>query len=129
VRVSFKGGNSLAKGSNLIRRFTEDIDIFLVPLASRPELGKRAIDRELKKLRNSVGAHPALTFDDKQSQTIGGFPCGWSDGSDIRAVRCVSHQSGRATASIAGLESADESCSSSDRLEVVQEGRPKEVWL
>jgi hypothetical protein len=34
---------------------------------------KRALDRELKRLRDSVGAHPALTFVGSQSQTIGGF--------------------------------------------------------
>jgi predicted nucleotidyltransferase component of viral defense system len=72
-KVIFKGGTSLAKGWNLIQRFSEDIDIFLDPLAFRPELGKRAIDRELKKLRDSVGAHPALMFIASESQTIGGF--------------------------------------------------------
>ena len=72
-KVIFKGGTSLAKGWNLIQRFSEDIDIFLNPVAYRPELGKRAIDRVLKKLRDSVGAHPALTFVASQSQTIGGF--------------------------------------------------------
>jgi hypothetical protein len=35
-RVVFKGGTSLAKGWNLIQRFSEDIDIFLDPLAFRP---------------------------------------------------------------------------------------------
>jgi hypothetical protein len=72
-KVIFKGGTSLAKGWNLIQRFSEDIDIFLDPLAFQPALGKRAIDRELKKLRDVVGAHPALTFVDRESQTIGGF--------------------------------------------------------
>ena len=36
-------------------------------------LGKKAIDRELKTLRDAVGAHPALTFLPAESQTIGGF--------------------------------------------------------
>jgi len=36
-------------------------------------LGKRAIDRELKRLRDAVGAHPALTFIREESETIGGF--------------------------------------------------------
>jgi len=31
------------------------------------------IDRELKKLRDAVGQHPALTFVEAESQTIGGF--------------------------------------------------------
>src|ERR1700731_4365628 len=61
-KVIFKGGTSLSKGWNLIQRFSEDIDIFLDPLAFEPPLGKKGIDRELKKLRDAVGAHPALTF-------------------------------------------------------------------
>ena len=72
-KVIFKGGTSLAKGWNLIQRFSEDIDLFLDPLAFNPPLGKKAIDRELKKLRDAVGAHPALTFVAQESQTIGGF--------------------------------------------------------
>jgi hypothetical protein len=72
-KAIFKGGTSLSKGWNLIQRFSEDIDIFLDPLAFDPHLGKKAIDRELKKLRDAVGTHPALKFMDKESQTIGGF--------------------------------------------------------
>lgn len=71
--IIFKGGTSLSKGWNLIQRFSEDIDIFLDPQALQPPLGKRAIDRELKKLRDAVGAHPALRFVEGESQTIGGF--------------------------------------------------------
>src|SRR5580658_7059561 len=58
-KVIFKGGTSLSKGWNLIQRFSEDIDLFLDPLAFQPALGKNAIDRELKKLRDAIGAHPA----------------------------------------------------------------------
>ena len=58
---------------NLIQRFSEDIDIFHDPRAFRPALGKNAIDRELKNLRDAVGVHPALTFVAAESQTIGGF--------------------------------------------------------
>ena len=72
-KVIFKGGTSLSKGWNLIQRFSEDIDIFLDPTAFDPPLGKKAIDRELKKLKQSVECHPALTFVEKESQTIGGF--------------------------------------------------------
>jgi len=61
-KVIFKGGTSLAKGWNLIQRFSEDIDIFLDPAAFKPVLRARAIDRELKSLRDAVGAHGALTF-------------------------------------------------------------------
>jgi hypothetical protein len=72
-KIIFKGGTSLAKGWNLIQRFSEDIDIFLDPTAFQPALGKNAIDRELKKLRDAIGQHPALSFVEKESQTIGGF--------------------------------------------------------
>jgi hypothetical protein len=71
--IIFKGGTSLSKGWNLIQRFSEDIDIFLDPRAFQPPLRKRAIDRELKKLRDAVAAHPGLTFVAGESQTIGGF--------------------------------------------------------
>ena len=55
TEVIFKGGTSLAKGWNLIQRFSEDIDIFLDPEAFRPALGKNAIDRELKKAARCRG--------------------------------------------------------------------------
>jgi hypothetical protein len=73
AKVIFKGGTSLSKGWNLIERFSEDVDIFLDPTAFDPPLGKKAIDRELKKLRQFIAKHPGLTFLDKESQTIGGF--------------------------------------------------------
>jgi hypothetical protein len=56
-----------------IQRFSEDIDIFLDPLAFEPPLGKRAIDRQLKRLRDALAEHPALRFVEGESQTIGGF--------------------------------------------------------
>ena len=71
--IIFKGGTSLAKGWNLIQRFSEDIDIFLDPESFHPTLGKNGIYRELKKLRDAVGKHPALTFVQGESQTIGGL--------------------------------------------------------
>ena len=57
----------------MIQRFSEDIDLFLDPLAFEPELKKRAIDRELKRLRDSISTHPALTYVKEESRTIGGF--------------------------------------------------------
>ncbi len=72
-QVIFKGGTSLSKGWGLIQRFSEDIDIFLDPTAFEPPLGKKGIDRELKRLRQAIEQHPALTFVEKESQTIGGF--------------------------------------------------------
>lgn len=72
-KVIFKGGTSLSKGWNLIQRFSEDIDLFLDPRAFNPPLGKNAINRELKKLRDDVQAHPALTFLPNESKTFGGI--------------------------------------------------------
>ena len=72
-KVIFKGGTSLSKGWNLIQRFSEDIDIFLDPTAFEPPLGTKAIDRELRKLRQAIEGHPGLKFVEKESQTIGGF--------------------------------------------------------
>jgi len=72
-KVIFKGGTSLAKGWNLIQRFSEDVDIFLDPAAFQPALNKRGIDRELKRMRDAIAQHPALTFVEAESQTIGGF--------------------------------------------------------
>ena len=72
-RVIFKGGTSLSKGWNLIQRFSEDVDLFLDPLAFDPALGKRGIDRDLKKLRDTIALHPALTLQVEEGQTIGGF--------------------------------------------------------
>jgi hypothetical protein len=56
-----------------IKRFSNDIDLFLDPLAFQPPLGKKAIDRDLKKLRDAVAEHSALTYVPKDSRTIGGF--------------------------------------------------------
>src|SRR5271166_215084 len=72
-QIIFKGGTSLSKGWNLIQRFSEDVDIFLDPAAYTPPLGKKAIDRELKRLRQAIEEHPALKFIEKESKTIGGF--------------------------------------------------------
>jgi len=72
-RVIFKGGTSLSKGWNLIQRFSEDIDLFLDPLAFDPALGKKGINRELKRLRDAVTTHPGLSFLPDESQTVGGF--------------------------------------------------------
>jgi hypothetical protein len=72
-KVIFKGGTSLLKGWDLVARFSEDIDIFLDPLAFNPHLGGNGINRELKKLRDAVAAHPGLAFLPEESQTIGGF--------------------------------------------------------
>jgi len=72
-KVIFKGGTSLSKGWNLIERFSEDIDLFLDPLAFKPALGGKGIDRELKRLRDAIGKHRAMKFVRDESRTIGGF--------------------------------------------------------
>lgn len=72
-KIIFKGGTSLSKGWNIIQRFSEDVDIFFDPMAFEPPLGKNAINRELKKLRQAIEDHPGLKFLDKESKTIGGF--------------------------------------------------------
>ncbi|HEX2918238.1 MAG TPA: nucleotidyl transferase AbiEii/AbiGii toxin family protein [Edaphobacter sp.] len=72
-KIIFKGGTSLSKGWNLIQRFSEDVDIFLDPLSFEPPLNKRGIDRELRSLRDAIGAHPGLEFLPEESRTIGGF--------------------------------------------------------
>ncbi len=72
-KAIFKGGTSLSKGWNLIQRFSEDVDIFLDPTAFTPALGKKGIDRELKKLRLEIEKHPGMVFVSEESQTIGGF--------------------------------------------------------
>ena len=72
-KVIFKGGTSLSKGWNLIQRFSEDIDLFLDPLAFEPPLTARGIDRELKRLRDAIAEHPAFQFVPEESKTIGGF--------------------------------------------------------
>lgn len=72
-RAATAGGTSLSKGWNLIQRFSEDIDICLDPQAFQPPLGKGAIDRELKKLRDAGSTHPGLTYVEGESQAIGGF--------------------------------------------------------
>ena len=72
-RLIFKGGTSLSKGWGLIRRFSEDIDLFVNPVTDGSLLSKRGIDREMKALRDAVGQHPDLTFDESRSRTVGGF--------------------------------------------------------
>ena len=56
----FKGGTSLSKGWNIIQRFSEDVDIFFDPTLSKTPLGKNAIDRELKNLKQAIEKHPGM---------------------------------------------------------------------
>lgn len=59
-RVIFKGGTSLSKGWNLIKRFSEDIDIFLNPEASEEKWGESKINTTLRKIASKVEEHPNL---------------------------------------------------------------------
>lgn len=72
-RVIFKGGTSLSKGWGLIDRFSEDVDLFVDPERFDPPLrSPRAIDRELRALRDAVAEHPGLSLLPELGQTIGG---------------------------------------------------------
>jgi predicted nucleotidyltransferase component of viral defense system len=70
--IIFKGGTSLSKGWGLIDRFSEDIDLFLDPKSFEPALGTKAIDRQLKSLRNAVAEWPSLAHRQNESKTFGG---------------------------------------------------------
>jgi hypothetical protein len=72
-QIIFKGGTSLSKGWGLIERFSEDADIFLDPQAFEPALGKNGINRTLKLMRDTVAAHPGLTYLEAKGGTVGGF--------------------------------------------------------
>lgn len=67
--VIFKGGTSLSKGWNLIDRFSEDIDLFL----DAPGIGKKTLDKRLKRLRDAIAKGVPLVFVAEESETIGGF--------------------------------------------------------
>jgi hypothetical protein len=72
-KVIFKGGTSLSKGWSLIDRFSEDVDLFVDPARFVPPLRRaRAIDRELRMLRDQVARHPGLDLVPALGQTIGG---------------------------------------------------------
>ncbi len=58
-RVVFKGGTSLSKGWDLIRRFSEDVDLFVDPEVA-PALGANGVDRALRTLRDAVRHVPGL---------------------------------------------------------------------
>jgi len=60
--VLFKGGTSLSKGWNIIRRFSEDIDLFLNPKNYQPPLGESKIKRTLEETKNLINEHPGLDW-------------------------------------------------------------------
>lgn len=71
-KTLFKGGTSLSKGWNLIKRFSEDIDLFVSREAFDSPPGKKRMDRILKDLTAAVARHPALTWQKEEGETIGG---------------------------------------------------------
>jgi hypothetical protein len=65
--VLLKGGTSLSKGWNLIRRFSEDIDLFLNPKSYDPPLGESRIRRTLEQIKDLVNEHPGLEWTENDS--------------------------------------------------------------
>ncbi|MGA9285086.1 MAG: nucleotidyl transferase AbiEii/AbiGii toxin family protein [Solirubrobacteraceae bacterium] len=61
-RAVFKGGTSLSKGWKLIKRFSEDIDLFIDLTDMDPQPGRHARDKIMKGLAEKVAEHPALTW-------------------------------------------------------------------
>lgn len=72
-KTLFKGGTSLSKGWGLIDRFSEDIDLFVDPATWDPPLGKNGVDRALRELRDTVAAHPKLTYLEDEKRVLGGL--------------------------------------------------------
>jgi hypothetical protein len=72
ARILFKGGTSLSKGWGLIERFSEDIDLFLDPLAFDPPLGRNGIDREVARLCAAIDARAGLRREPERSSKFGG---------------------------------------------------------
>ncbi len=64
----FKGGTSLSKGWNLIDRFSEDIDLLIVP----GELGTKAKKARMRKIQDIVSTLPGLVFDEKNPDNRAG---------------------------------------------------------
>ena len=58
--VVFKGGTSLSKGWALIDRFSEDIDLFIDPLAFVPSRGGKAMRTTMRKISARIATDLAL---------------------------------------------------------------------
>lgn len=68
-QIIFKGGTSLSKGWRLIGRFSEDIDLYINP----GDRGTNARGKLLKAVEQTIGAHPALTLDERRTRSIKGI--------------------------------------------------------
>jgi predicted nucleotidyltransferase component of viral defense system len=62
----FKGGTSLARGFGLLERFSDDVDLLLVP---PPLLGKAACDKMMKRIAVAVAEHLGTTQELRESTT------------------------------------------------------------
>jgi len=71
-KITFKGGTSLSKGWGLIRRFSEDIDLFLDKKAFAPTLSNSGVDKTLEGLVTTIGGHPGLTLLPDESGKLSG---------------------------------------------------------
>lgn len=56
----FKGGTSLSKGWGLVHRFSEDVDLFIDPLAFTPPLGGKAMRTQMRGLIDAIAANASL---------------------------------------------------------------------
>jgi hypothetical protein len=72
-KVIFKGGTSLSKGWGLIRRFSEDIDLFVNPDLFDPRPGKNKINKILKRLTEAAAEYPPLDWRREEGETIKGL--------------------------------------------------------
>lgn len=72
-KVIFKGGTSLSKGWGLIRRFSEDIDLFVNPDLFDPRPGGNKINKILKGLTEVAAEYPPLDWRRDEGETIKGL--------------------------------------------------------
>lgn len=71
-KVIFKGGTSLSKAWNLIRRLSEDIDLLVVAEKFEPRLGQKRAAGELERMRDLISDHPALTHHVHEAEKFSG---------------------------------------------------------
>lgn len=71
-KVIFKGGTSLSKGWDLIRRLSEDVDLLVPVDRFEPPLGSNRAPRELEVMRDMIGQHVGLTLHGHDSEKFDG---------------------------------------------------------
>lgn len=67
--VIFKGGTSLSKGFKLIRRFSEDVDLYVAPVQANGTASPNQTKQRMKRLAALVAEHPALTLGTEKSMS------------------------------------------------------------